>query len=232
MKREDEHREDTLPIGKVAAQAGVNIQTLRYYERRGIIPAPKRTSSGYRAYTPETVSVIRFIKRAQELGFTLEEAEELVELRRLKGKSQSVVRKLAQNKLDAIDQKLGDLSAIRAAVAALVESCACSDGGSTCPILEALEQPSSIAAASARMNGRAKNMKTNTLTFSVDGMSCEGCASRIKSALARLDGVSHVDVDVAGKSVRVNSASNQLDADTIGETLRGLGYQVDVSAKS
>lgn len=232
MKREDERREDTLPIGKVAARAGVNVQTLRYYERRGILPAPKRTSSGYRAYTVETVSVIRFIKRAQELGFTLEEAEELVELRRLKGKSRSVVRKLAQNKLEAVDQKLSDLNAIRAAVAALLESCACSDGGSTCPILEALEQPSAIAAASARTNGEAKTMTTNTLAFSVDGMSCEGCASRIKSALARLDGVSEIHVDVAGKSVRVSSASKRLDADTVGETIRGLGYQVGSAARS
>ena len=70
-----------LRIGQVASLAGVNIQTLRYYERRGLLREPERRHSGYRAYPPDTVALIRFIKRAQELGFSLSEVEELLHLR-------------------------------------------------------------------------------------------------------------------------------------------------------
>ena len=85
---------DSLTIGQVAKQAGVNLETIRFYEREGIIPEPPRRASGYRQYAPEMVSRILFIKKAQELGFTLREASELLslrmdlmELRTSKGKS-------------------------------------------------------------------------------------------------------------------------------------------------
>jgi len=65
---------------EVAAQAQVNTQTLRYYERRGLLPEPERTNSGYRAYTPDAVRVVRFVKRAQQLGFTLDDIEDLLHL--------------------------------------------------------------------------------------------------------------------------------------------------------
>ena len=71
----------TLTIGQVAAAAGVNIQTIRYYERRGLLATPRRTASGYRQYTGDAVNRIRFIKHAQELGFSLKEIQELLALR-------------------------------------------------------------------------------------------------------------------------------------------------------
>ena len=71
----------SLTVSKVAKAAGVNIQTLRYYERRGILPEPERSDAGYRLYEPETISRVRFIKHAQDFGFTLEEIRELLELR-------------------------------------------------------------------------------------------------------------------------------------------------------
>jgi DNA-binding transcriptional MerR regulator len=73
--------EKALRIGEVAGRAGVNVQTLRFYERRGLLPEPPRRASGYREYAPESVRRVRFIKRAQELGFTLAEVEELLRLR-------------------------------------------------------------------------------------------------------------------------------------------------------
>jgi len=71
----------TLRTGEVAAQAGVNVQTLRYYERRGLLKEPARRASGYREYPPDSIGLIRFIKRAQELGFTLTEIEDPLRLR-------------------------------------------------------------------------------------------------------------------------------------------------------
>jgi MerR family transcriptional regulator, mercuric resistance operon regulatory protein len=69
-----------MRTGEVALQAQVNAQTLRYYERRGLLPEPQRTRSGYRAYTPDAVRVVRFVKRAQQLGFTLDDIEDLLHL--------------------------------------------------------------------------------------------------------------------------------------------------------
>jgi Hg(II)-responsive transcriptional regulator len=128
-----------MRIGEVASRAGVNIQTLRYYERRGLLEAPERTPSGYREYPSETVRLIRFIKRGQDLGFTLKEIEELIALRDAKGRKRSEVRALAEAKVGAIDKKLAQLQAMRSALYSMVESCSCRDGRPTCPILEALD---------------------------------------------------------------------------------------------
>jgi DNA-binding transcriptional MerR regulator len=130
-----------LLIGQVAARAGVNVQTLRYYEKRGILGRPVRTDAGYRKYPAETVRVIRFIKRAQDLGFTLEEIEDLLRLRTMKGIDKSKVRDTAAAKVVEIDEKLRKLGAVRNALAQLVDTCTCQLGVVPCPILEALEEP-------------------------------------------------------------------------------------------
>lgn len=131
----------SLLIGDVAAKAGVNVQTLRYYEKRGILGRPQRTRSGYRTYPPETVRIIRFIKRAQELGFTLEEIEGLLRLRTMKGVDKRNVRDLAASKVREIQTKIRQLDAMAAALGQLVNTCTCELGVVPCPILEALEDP-------------------------------------------------------------------------------------------
>lgn len=131
-----------MRIGDVAARAGVNKQTLRYYERRGILGEPKRSSSGYREYPTDTVRLIRFIKRAQELGFTLTEIEELITLRRTSSKQRTKVREMAAAKMRDIDEKLARLQAMRSALYTLVEDCACGVETVMCPILEALDDTS------------------------------------------------------------------------------------------
>lgn len=130
---------DTLSIGEVARQAEVNVQTLRYYERRGLLETPLRSEAGRRQYPAETVRLIRFIKRAQDLGFTLKEIEELIGLRAAPARDRAGVRRLAATKLADVDQKISRLRAIRKAVAALVESCGCKAETLHCPILEALD---------------------------------------------------------------------------------------------
>jgi len=130
-----------MRIGQVASQAGVNIDTLRYYERRGILDEPARRPSGYREYPADTVRIIRFIRRAQDLGFTLTEIEELLELRDARAGSRSQVRKLADAKLRSVDGKLSALQAMRSALYSLLQSCTCSEGKPSCPILDALDPP-------------------------------------------------------------------------------------------
>ena len=128
-----------MQTGEVAARAGVNIQTLRYYERRGLLGRPPRTESGYRRYSEDAVRIVRFVKRAQELGFTLDEAEQLLRLRRVTPARRSSVRALATAKVADIESKMRQLAAMRAALQQMLSAC-CGDGALECPILEALER--------------------------------------------------------------------------------------------
>ncbi len=131
-----------LTIGKVAAAAAVNVQTLRYYERVGLMPSPKRSRSGYRQYTEETVRVVSFVKRAQQLGFTLKEIKELLKFRSAGLQRRDAVRAAAVAKVADIDARIEDLTAIRAALSSLVKTCSCQGTKLECPILDALEEKS------------------------------------------------------------------------------------------
>ena len=127
-------------ISQTAKQAGVNAQTLRYYERRGLLPKPPRRGSGYREYPADAVRVVRFIKRAQELGFSLDEVEELVRLRGVRRGERQKVRAIAERKIADIDQKIAHLQSMREALERLVASCH-HGGAADCPIIEALNDP-------------------------------------------------------------------------------------------
>lgn len=127
-----------MRIGQAAAQAGVNVQTFRYYERRGLLETPVRRSSGYRDYSEEAVRLVRFVKRAQALGFSLSEIATLTRLRRLDARPRAEVRGLASRKLEDVDGKIRQLRAIKRALRVLVDTC-CDRKVPVCPILDALE---------------------------------------------------------------------------------------------
>ena len=127
-----------MRIGTAAERAGVNIQTLRYYERRGLLPRPPRRRSGYREFADDAVRMVRFIKRAQDLGFTLDEVEELLRLRNDKRRDRARIRAGATRRVLQIERKVAELTAIKRALSHLLHCCA---EGSTleCPIIEALD---------------------------------------------------------------------------------------------
>jgi len=131
---------ETLRTDEVAAQAGVNVQTIRYYERRGLLKKPERRQSGYREYRPDAVQLSRFVKHAQELGFTLTEIEDLLRLRSDQKASCSEVRATAQAKIADIDKKIRSLRAMKRALGVLVSSCTSAGSIRECPILEALDE--------------------------------------------------------------------------------------------
>ncbi len=131
---------ETLTIGKLAKRADVNIETIRYYERRGLIPKPRRRESGYREYSDETAKRILFIKRAKDLGFSLKEINELLSLKLDPGTSCSEVRKKAEMKLEDIESKIKTLRKMKKALVNLTNSCSGSGPVRECPILEALEK--------------------------------------------------------------------------------------------
>lgn len=128
----------TLRSSEVARLAGVNVETLRFYERKGILPEPPRRESGYREFPADTVALIRFVKRAQELGFSLREIKGLLELRDLPRPSRADIRRVASDKITEIETKIRDLEAIRAALGRLVQACSGRGAIAGCPIVEAL----------------------------------------------------------------------------------------------
>ena len=128
-----------LTVGRTAPLADVGIPTMRFYERAGLLPRPTRTAANYRLYPDETVIRIRFIRRAQQLGFTLKEIRELLELRVNRRNSCSDVRHLAGEKVTDIEARIRSLQRMRRALLKLAEQCDAEGGKSTCPLLEYLE---------------------------------------------------------------------------------------------
>jgi MerR family copper efflux transcriptional regulator len=128
-----------MKIGEVAERGGVNLQTIRYYEREGLLPAPPRLASGYRLFTEDTVRRVRFIKRAQELGFTLAEIRDLLTLRVDESRSSSEVRAVAEAKIADIEAKIGSLLAMKRALTHLTSRCSGHGPASECPILESID---------------------------------------------------------------------------------------------
>ena len=128
-----------LKVGEVARQAGVNLQTIHYYERRGLLPKPPRTGTNYRAYPEDAVLRVRFIKRAQEIGFTLKEIKQLLSLRAAPRSRCADVRERAESKVQDIDDKVRTLQAMRKALTKLIGECSGKGLVTQCPILEALD---------------------------------------------------------------------------------------------
>jgi MerR family mercuric resistance operon transcriptional regulator len=139
MTEEKNKDRGTYKIGEVARRANVNKETVRYYEKRGLIPKPDRRRSGYRIFTQRHIEQIKFIKRAQELGFTLKKIKELLELRTDEGTTCSEIQSEAQKKYQDVVEKINDLKRIKSTLTDLIDSCSGSGPKGDCPILEALE---------------------------------------------------------------------------------------------
>ncbi|AYC32464.1 Hg(II)-responsive transcriptional regulator [Pseudomonas cavernae] len=125
-----------LSIGKLAKAAGVNIETIRYYQRRGLLDEPVKPLGGHRRYSADEAKRVRFIRRAQALGFTLDEVGALLTLDAACACTET--RALAARKLALIEQKMADLAAMRQVLSGLVQQCDAGDGGADCPIIDVL----------------------------------------------------------------------------------------------
>ncbi len=127
---------NSLAIGILAKRGGVNVETIRYYQRRALLEEPSKPSGGFRRYPEEAVKRVLFIKRAQRLGFTLEEIQGLLALDERKACMET--REIAAHKLELIAQKIAELSKMRKSLARLVRSCDASAAGASCPIIHLL----------------------------------------------------------------------------------------------
>jgi MerR family transcriptional regulator, mercuric resistance operon regulatory protein len=125
-------------ISEIAAQAGVNAQTIRFYERRGLLKKPRRLPSGYRDYPPEVVNLVRFIKRTQKRGFTLQEIECLLRQLAARTLTAAEVRSGFEVKIRRLDEQIRDLRTMRDELITSLDNCECRDGHTLCPGLKAI----------------------------------------------------------------------------------------------
>ena len=129
-----------MTIGKAAKMAGVGVETLRFYEREGLIDTPRRTASGYRLYPADVVRRVRFIRRAKDLGFSLKEIADLLALRLDPNSSCADVRRKARAKIADIEERIRALESMREALVRLADRCTSDGPSSGCPILEELDR--------------------------------------------------------------------------------------------
>ncbi len=128
-----------MTIGELARRAGVHLETIRYYERVGVMPSPERSSAGYRLYRSEDLRRLNFIRRAKELGFTLREIRELFDLRMEPSTTCEDVRLRALEKVRTIEQRLRELEQMRRALQRLAATCTGRGPAGECPFLDALD---------------------------------------------------------------------------------------------
>ena len=130
----------SLTIGRLAKQAGVNLETVRFYERRGLLPKPPRTVSGYRLFPADAARRLRFIRRAQELGFSLTEIGELLSLRLSRQTTSADIRARAETKITDIEAKIKSLESMKKTLRKLTRVCEGCAPVTHCPILESLDR--------------------------------------------------------------------------------------------
>lgn len=180
-----------LTIGRLARLAGVGVETIRFYERKQLIARPRRPERGFRIYPEETAQRIRFIRHAQELGFTLREIRELLSLRANPSADCSNVLQRASVKVGEVVGKIEQLQRIKRALETLIAACPRQGATRACSILEAIEdqsvEPQNTAARTPDTPARRTSVKT--LRLKIDGMHCEACADTIKAVLDAEPGI-------------------------------------------
>lgn len=226
-----------MTISRAAEQAGVGVETIRFYERRGLIKQPTRPrSGGYRFYDDEVVERIRFIRQAQELGFSLREIAELLSLKADPGADCGDVRKQAIVKREEVNRKIAQLHNMQAALDELIASCPGGGALRACTIIDALTgSPQAIQPASTKLRSSgdarrqprtAKRRNMKTVTFKIDGMHCDGCARTIEALVSTEPGVRKATVSFKAREARVLFDPQALGEDQLAAAIRKAGYSV------
>ena len=231
-----------LTISSAAESAGVGVETIRFYERRGLIKQPPRPrGGGFRYYDKDVVERIRFIRQAQELGFSLREIKELLSLRADPAADCGDVRIKAITKRAEVDRKIRQLQHIRAALDELITSCPGGGALRACTIIDALTGPSQAKAGESETKGQespsparqyrtAKGHGVKTAIFKIDGMHCDGCARTIEALVATEPGVRRATVSYESREARILFEPNVASEDRLVDVIRRAGYSVAGSA--
>lgn len=221
----------SLTIGALAKEAGVGVETVRFYERRGLVRRPARPGSGYRAYSEDTVKRIRFIRNAQAIGFSLQEIKDLLALRMTAGTSCAAVRSRAAAKAAEVERRLEELARIRTALERLVAVCPGRGSIVNCTILDTLEFGVASAPGMPKRGRRSRNEgdgQMKSVEIKIDGMQCEGCASTVQTVLAREPGVKSSSVSFPKRAASVFYDPKETDAARLAEAVTKAGFAAEV----
>lgn len=220
----------SLTIGALAKQAGVGVETVRFYERRGLVRRPARPGAGYRSYPEEAIDRIRFIRNAQALGFSLQEIKDLLALRVTSGTSCAAVRSRAAAKVADVKQRMNDLGRIKLGLERLVAACPGRGALENCTILDALDSEGVGTAERRKRAGsrRAKGaLEMKSVEIKIDGMQCEGCAATIRTVLSREPGVKSSSVSFEKRSASVFYDQDETDPARLAEAVTKAGFSAE-----
>ena len=218
-----------LTIGGVARRADVGVETVRFYERRGLLRRPPRPGTGFRTYPEDTVARLRFIRQAQALGFTLKEIADLLALRVAPGTDCAAVRARAAAKLADVEGRLAELERIRGALAKLVAACPGSGAVTTCTILGPLAETAAYGAARSTRRHRGRSKDVKSLELKIEGMHCDGCATTIEALLAGEPGVKATSISYAAGGGRILYDPGATDPGRLVAAIEKAGYRVAIA---
>ncbi|WIX32619.1 MerR family transcriptional regulator [Salinicola sp. JS01] len=214
-----------MTIGKVAEAVGVGVETIRFYERRGLIEQPPRPEGGgYRVYSEETVQRVQFIRRAQELGFSLREIAELLSLRTDHDTDAGEVWQRATAKLQDVDRKIERLQHIRRGLMTLLDRCPGEGPLRCCSIIDALEHDERLAGEPTKR----KEPDMQTLRLAIEGMHCNGCAEIARHVLEQQPGVKGCSVSHENGEAKVAVDTTQTSAEQLADAVQGAGYSASL----
>lgn len=228
-----------ITISRAAQRAGVGVETIRFYERRGLIAQPPRPrTGGYRLYDDTVVERIRFIRQAQELGFSLREIADLLALRADPAADCSNVRLQAIAKRDDVNRKIAQLQHIRGALDGLIASCPGGGALRACTILDAMSvaEPADVkrvrkTRASSesdheRQTRPSKGAAMKTVTIKIDGMHCEGCARTVTALVKAEPGVRTAAVSFRAGEAKILFDPAANSEDRLAARIEQAGYSV------
>ncbi|MGH8675504.1 MAG: MerR family DNA-binding protein [Burkholderiales bacterium] len=218
-----------LTIGKLAAVAGVGVETVRFYERKGLIQRPARPAGGFRVYSNDAIARLAFVREAQELGFTLREIRDLLTLRTNPASDCAAVRGRAAAKLAQLETRIAKFEHMGATLRDLLSDCPGSGELDKCSIVEALSAPAKRSHAARRRNRSARGSAMKTAELTIQGMHCDGCAKTIEALLAAEPGVKAATASYASGSARVLYDPAAADLARLVHAVERAGYRVPES---
>ncbi len=221
-----------MTIGLLAERAGVGVETIRFYERKGLVDQPKRPLGGVRVYPEATVERLEFVHHAQEMGFTLREIGELVNLQADPSTDCGELKSRAAEKLAEIEAKLVRLAAIRKTLRQLVEVCPGEGDLEQCSIVAALAAPSdqyAIPSYTATKNA-TKNAPMKSTQLQIDGMHCQGCAKIVEMLLTAVPGVKSASASYADHGAKAFYDPTTVEPAALVAAVERAGYQATIQA--
>ncbi len=216
-----------LTIGELALRAGLSVETIRFYQREGLVAKPARPAEGFRVYPLDTVARLAFMHKAQGLGFTLREIGALLALRDDPQTDAAAVRGRAAAKLAQIEKKIGRLNEMRETLRELLSECPGVGTLGECSIIKALSEsaPESTPELIARRTHQRKSpMKTADLI--IEGMHCDGCAKTVEALLAAEPGVKAATVSYGSGKAHVLFDPQTIDLSRLEKVVELAGFQI------